>query len=65
MKKKESEHTLVVLANAGDLVNNIAQGVIGNEVADTFAGSPLTGGVVYNLAQTQFQAAVTKIVGGI
>lgn len=65
MKRKESEQTLVVLANAAELVNNIAQGVIGNEVADTFAGNDLTRGVVYNLAQTQFQAAVTKIVGAV
>lgn len=65
MKKKESEHTLVVLANASDLVNNIAQGVLGNDVADTFAGSPLTRSAVHNLAQTTFQAAVTKVIGGI
>ncbi len=65
MKNRESQHTLVVLANGSDLVNNIIQGVIGNEVADTFAGSPLSRGVIHNLAQTQFQAAINKTVGGI
>lgn len=63
MKSKSSQQTLVTLANAGELVNNIAQGVIGNEVADTFNGSPLTRAVVYNLAQTQFQASVAKHTG--
>lgn len=64
MKSRASEQTLVTLANAGELVNNIAQGVIGNEVADTLAGSPLTRGIIYNLAQTQFQSAVSTYVGG-
>ena len=63
MKKKESEHTLVVLANGSDLVNNIAQNVIGNEVADTFAGSPLSRSIIHNLAQTQFQAAIQNFTG--
>ena len=63
MKNRNSVNTIVVLANAAELVNNIAQGVIGNEVADTFDGSPLTTSLVHNLAQVQFQAAVTKYIG--
>ena len=63
MKHAKSQQTLTTLANAGELVANIAQGVIGNEVADSFNGSPLTRAVVYNLAQTQFQAAVSKHLG--
>ena len=63
MNSKLSENTLVVLANAGELVRNIAQGVIGNDVADTFNGSPLTRGIIYNLAQTEFQAALSKTLG--
>lgn len=58
--RKESERTLVTLANASELVNNIAQGVIGNEVADTFNGSPLTRATIYNLTQTRIQAALSK-----
>ena len=63
MKMPQSEQTLVTLANASELVNNIAQGILGNEVADTFAGSPLSRTVIYNLAQTQFQATLAKHMG--
>jgi hypothetical protein len=63
MKHAQSQQTLTTLANAGELVANIAQGVIGNEVADSFNGSPLTRAVVYQLAQTQFQATVSKSLG--
>ena len=60
MNLVESQQTTVVLANAGELVCAIAQGVIGNEVADTFGGSPITRGILYNLAQTKFQQALAK-----
>lgn len=60
MKLRESQQTLTTLANGAELVRHIAQGVVGNEVADTFNGSPLTRGVLYNLAQTKFQSAVSK-----
>lgn len=63
MKLPQSEQTLVTLANASELVNNIAQGILGNEVADTFAGSPLSRTVIYNLAQTKFQATLAKHMG--
>ena len=63
MKLKESQTTLVTLANGAELVRTIAQGVIGNDIADTFDGSPLTREVLYNLAQTEFQSAVAKNVG--
>lgn len=64
MKLPQSEKTLVVLANAGELVRNIVQGVIGNEVADTFNGSPLTRGLIYQAAQTEFQASVSNHTKG-
>jgi hypothetical protein len=60
MKLIETQQTVVVLANAAELVRCIAQGVIGNEVADTFGGSPLTRDTLYNLAQTKFQQATAK-----
>ncbi|MNU19609.1 hypothetical protein D3C71_78400 [compost metagenome] len=63
MKNRESEQTVVVLANAGDLVLRIAQQVLGNEVADSFNGAPLTAGLIQNLAQTEFQQAITKQIG--
>lgn len=60
MRHPQSERTLVTLANASELVNNVAHNIMGNEVADTFGGSPLTRSVLYSLAQTQFQAAFSK-----
>jgi len=63
MKLKESEQSLVTLANASELVTNVAQCVIGNEVADTFNGSTLTRDLIHNLAQTTFQSSVSKFLG--
>lgn len=60
MNLRESQQSLTTLANAGELVGIIAQGVVGNEVADTFNGSPLTRAVLHNLAQTKFQASLAK-----
>jgi hypothetical protein len=64
MKNRESEQTVVTLANAGDLVLRITEQVIGNEVADTLNGSPLNRALIQNLAQTKFQQAVSKYIGG-
>jgi len=63
MKLKESQETLVTLANASELVANIAQAVVGNDIADTFDGSPLTRAVLYDLSMTKFQAALSKQLG--
>jgi hypothetical protein len=64
MQNRESEHTVVTLANAGDLVVRIAQNIVGNEVADTLNGSPLTRSLIQNLSQSKFQQAVSKHIGG-
>lgn len=63
MQLRESEKTVVTLANAGELVRQISQQVLGNEVADTFNGNELTRGVIFNMAQVKFQGAVAKYVG--
>lgn len=63
MKLKQSEQTLVTLANATQLVRNIAQGVLGNDIASTFAGSDITRQVIDNNAQSHFQAAVAPYTG--
>ena len=60
MNLRESQQTLTTLANAGELAQCIAKNVMGNEVADSFNGSPLTRGVLYTLAQTKFHAALAK-----
>lgn len=62
--KKQSEITLTTLANAGELVQGLVRHVMGNEIADTFNGSPLTRQVLLDLAQTQFQAETAKFLGG-
>ena len=63
MKLRESQETLVTLANASELVANIAQAVVGNDIADTFDGSPLTRAVLHDLSMTKFQAALSKQLG--
>jgi len=55
MKHPESVTSTLTLANAGELVNNIARGVLGNDVADTFQGSVISRGLIYNLVQTHAQ----------
>lgn len=58
MKNRESEKTLVTVANYLELVRVVVQGVVGNDVADTIAGSPLTGDVINQIALTKLQASV-------
>lgn len=58
MKSRQSERTLVTLANASELVAHVVKGVVGNEIADTFDGSPLTRSTLNTLSQTKFQAAL-------
>ena len=63
MKHRETERTLVTLANASELVISITQNIVGNEVADTFNGSPLSRELIHTLAQTSFQGSVNKYLG--
>lgn len=63
MKNQNSVMTAAVLANGASLVANIALGVIGNEIANTFAGSPLTLASIYNLSQVTFQAKTANYLG--
>lgn len=59
----ESERTLVTLANASELVVSIAHNIVGNEIADTFNGSPLSRELVHKLAQTVFHTSLSKYIG--
>lgn len=63
MKLRQSERTLVTLANASELVVNLSRAIIGNEVADTFNGEVLTNEVIHDLAQSSFQKSLSKYVG--
>lgn len=60
MKLQQSESTVTTLANAGELVRNIVQEVVGNEVADTIEGNPITRDLIQGVAQVKFQGAVSK-----
>jgi len=64
MRHQKSVETLATLANGAELVAAIAFEVLGNEVADTLNGSPITRSVVYNLAQTRFQASLSAKLNG-
>lgn len=55
MQLTQTQQTVTTLGNAGDLVYNVVNGVLGNDVADTFNGSPLTRQVIYNLALARIQ----------
>lgn len=46
--------TLATLGNAAELVRCVAQEVVGNEVADTINGSPISRDTIYHLAQASF-----------
>jgi hypothetical protein len=44
-------------------VVSVAQSIIGNEVADTFNGSPLSRELIHNLAQIEFQNSFASYLG--
>ena len=46
--------TLATLGNANELVRFVAQEVVGNDVADTINGSPISQETIYSLAQAAF-----------
>lgn len=64
MKLRQSQQTLVTLANASEMVRNIATGVLGNEVSDTLNGTPINRNVIQALSQVQFQKAVSVYLKG-
>jgi hypothetical protein len=59
MKNRESEVTLVAVANATELARVVVQGVVGNDVADTIGGEPLTTDIINQLVLAKIQAATS------
>lgn len=59
MKNRESEVTLVAIANAAELARVVVQGVVGNDVADTIAGAPLTSDIINQLVLAKIQSATS------
>jgi len=62
MKNRESERTLVTLANAEELVALVTKNVVGEEVADMYDGTPLTLDVVRRLALVKFQGQLSNFI---
>jgi hypothetical protein len=54
---------VVTLANAAELAATVVCGVVGNELADTIAGSPVTRQMIYDLALAKFQNRLNPIIG--
>lgn len=60
MKHKQSVTTAVTLAAGGELVAAIAEQVLGQEVADTVGGTPLTKEMMLNMAQSGFEKNLSE-----
>lgn len=62
MQNRETEKTLVTLANATELTRVIIQGVVGNDVADTIEGSALSGDLINEIALARFQSGLKPFI---
>jgi hypothetical protein len=63
MKNRESERTLVTIANGEELVALITKNVVGEEVADMYDGAPLTLDAARRLALVKFQGCLSNHLG--
>ncbi len=63
MKNQMTLTTIVTLGNAAELVARVSENVLGKEVAETFAGSPLSKDMVHQLAQSNFQKKISQELG--
>lgn len=55
MQLVQTQQTVVTVGNACELVFGIMKGVMGNDVADTFNGSPLTRQAINNITLARLQ----------
>ncbi len=65
MKLKQSEQTLVTLGNAANIVTLIAQNVLGDDVADTLEGTPITRQAITDMTLLEIagQPHISKYLG--
>ncbi len=63
MKNRESERTVVTLANGVNLVAQVVRRVVGDEVADMYDGASLTLDVTQRLAAVKFKSELTDYLG--
>lgn len=54
------QRSLVTLANANELASRIIRQVVGNDIASSFNGSPLTSSLICTIVQHRFQTALDK-----
>jgi len=55
--------TIVTLGNAAELVARVSEQVVGKEVANSFAGSPLSKDMIHQIAQSNFQKKIGEELG--
>jgi hypothetical protein len=48
----------IVLANASELLNHILNEVVGNDVADSLTGVPITRDIINSLVQQRFRMSL-------
>lgn len=60
----DTQKTFVVLSNAAELATTIAQGVVGDDLAETFNGAPFTADVIRDLAVVKINNNLFPIIGG-
>lgn len=60
MENPQSAVTLAVLANCNEIARGILQNIMGNDIANTIEGSPVTRAVLFNLTQSRIQANLSR-----
>lgn len=60
----DTQKTFVVLSNAAELATVIAQGVVGDDLAETLNGAPFTGDVIRDLAIVKIKNKLFPTLGG-
>ncbi len=63
MKNMMTLTTIVTLGNAAELVARVSEQVVGKEVANSFAGSPLSKDMIHQIAQSNFQKKIGEELG--
>lgn len=63
MQKRLTLTTMVTLANSIELITGVAEKILGNEVATSFAGASLNKDMISQLAQSVFQKEIAKAMG--
>lgn len=65
MKNPDSKITLATLANVNEIVRHITQEIMGNDLANSIGGSPLTRSMIYNLVQSRVRVNFSRFNGAL